>query len=113
MITPEDWLYCLKIYIGSVIIFAIIGYIMHLVSPYGKYIPHDFVPPDIYIGSFSLGQLVSYLISTFACPLVIVLAVILAYLDLPETPASVLCLVLMLAVMLASKKVEKMIDGGS
>jgi hypothetical protein len=110
LITPEDWAFCFEIYIASVIAFAIIGYIMHRVSPYGKYVPHDFVPPDRYIGSFSRGQLVSYLIRTFACPLVVALAVILAYLDLPETPASVLCLVLILAVEFASTKVEKMID---
>ena len=96
-------------YMEWVIITAVPLYILHLFYPYSyrEGFPYDDPPPK-FLGSFSLGQLVQFIIQIFTLPLILFAALPLQFLG---KAAEVVLMILVLIWGFGPRVLSRKIDG--
>lgn len=103
----------LKGYLAFILMGGVGFYIAHRVRPYGRRrIPDDFLPPADWIGSFTKGQFVGYLIRVFLFP-ISVLAAAFAYCEfrISEEISIFIGVVLLNFLIFWSNHIEEKLDG--
>ena len=107
----ESLLFCLKMYAAAIVIFAIVFYVIHVFLPYdSRHVPKDFIPPEKWLGSFSKGQFVQYILAVFLFPVPFVLIALLTFWNVQTDISITLSMLLLLAVMFLSIRIERKID---
>lgn len=88
---------------------AIALFIKHMLYPYHyrEKFPYD-NPPDKFIGSFSVGELVQYIIQVISFPAILIPAVLL---ELSENSKAYLFMILAVAWWVVPRKLCRIIDG--
>ena len=66
---------CIELYPKWVLITAVPLYIIHIIKPYSHHdkFPYDDPPPK-FLGTFSLGQLIQYIIQVLSFPMILFIA---------------------------------------
>ena len=69
---------CIELYPKWIVITAVVLYIIHRLLPYDyrEKFPHDNPPPK-FLGTFSLGELIQYIIQVLVFPIIIFIAIAL------------------------------------
>ena len=101
---------CMEVYPEWVLPTAIALYVLHRFMPYsfrGKF-PDD--PPPKFIGSFSLGQLVQYIIQVLSFPIVLAVAAWIS-LSVPGKVGEVISIILVGIWGIVPRVLSKEIDG--
>lgn len=107
----EGLLSCLKMYLAAIIIFAIVFYVIHVFHPYDcRHVPKDFIPPEKWLGSFSKGQFVQYIMAVFLFPFPFALTALLTFWNISSDISITISAVLLLAIMFLSIRIERKID---
>ena len=88
---------------------AIALFVRHMLYPYHyrEKFPYD-NPPDKFIGPFSMGELVQYIIQVISFPAILVLAVIL---EISKDSTTFLFMILAVAWWVVPRKLCRIIDG--
>ena len=102
----------MKFYPEGVAITAIVLFVMHLIHPYtyiGKF-PYDDPPPK-FLGPFSLGELLQYIIQVLVFPIIIFIAIALKLSGNSENIPYVVFVVLLVIWWFVPKALARIIDG--
>ncbi len=100
---------CLELYPKWAAITAVALLIKHLLLPYHyrEKFPYDDPPPK-FLGPFSLGELVQYIIQVLSFPLI---AFFVVFLELPDNSDGVIFCILLFVWWVAPKALAQKIDG--
>ncbi len=100
---------CVEFYPELMLATAIALFVKHMLYPYHfrERFPYD-DPPDKFIGSFSVGELVQYIIQVISFLAILMLVV---FLELPEETAVTVFVILACIWWILPRKLCKRIDG--
>lgn len=104
---------CIELYPEWVLITAIPLYIIHIIKPYSHHdkFPYD-DPPPRFLGTFSLGQLVQYIIQILSFPVILFIeAALNLFLKLSENMQTLIFLILGIIWWAIPKWLARQIDG--
>ena len=100
---------CIELYPEWVLITAIPLYIIHIIKPYSHHdkFPYD-DPPPRFLGTFSLGQLVQYIIQILSFPMILFIVTALKF---PENVQTLIFFILGIIWMAIPRWLSRKIDG--
>ena len=104
---------CIELYPEWVLITAVSLYIIHIIKPYGPHddFPYDDPPPK-FLGTFSSGQLIQYIIQVLTLPIMLfIVAALNLFSKLPETVQTLIFLILGIIWVAIPKWLSRQIDG--
>ena len=103
---------CMELYPELIVITAVVLYIMHRLLPYDYRVkfPYDNQPPK-FLGTFSLGELLQYIIQVLVFPIIIFIAIALKLSGNSENIPYVVFVVLLVIWWFVPKALARIIDG--
>lgn len=103
---------CMELYPKWIVITAVVLYIIHRLLPYDyrEKFPHDNPPPK-FLGTFSLGELIQYIIQVLVFPIIIFIAIALKLSGNSGNIPYIVFVVLLIIWWFVPKALARIIDG--